>query len=101
VPVDGLASILVTEHHEGTKPALFVVRAFHGARRPHACRCGFFRRGGRDLFCRSSGCVARVSPGLAGLTRAGRWFGFGFGRRASRGYEASSLGLFVRGRKDL
>jgi hypothetical protein len=50
VPVDGLASILVTEYHEGTKPALFVVRAFYGARRPHACRCGFFRRGGRDLF---------------------------------------------------
>jgi 3-deoxy-D-arabino-heptulosonate 7-phosphate (DAHP) synthase class II len=43
VPVDGLASVLVTEYHEGTKPALFVVRAFHGARRPHACRCRFFR----------------------------------------------------------
>jgi hypothetical protein len=50
VPVDGLASVLVTEYHEGTKPALFVVRAFYGARRPHVCRCGFFRRGGRDLF---------------------------------------------------
>jgi hypothetical protein len=24
VPVDGLASVLVTEHHEGTKPALYV-----------------------------------------------------------------------------
>jgi hypothetical protein len=43
VPVGGLASVLVTEHHEGTKPALFVVRAFHGARRPHACRYRFFR----------------------------------------------------------
>jgi hypothetical protein len=73
VPVDGLASILVTEYHEGTKPALFVVRAFHGARRPYACRCGFFRRGGRDLFCGTLYlrvrltrvirlCVARVSP---------------------------------------
>jgi hypothetical protein len=51
VPVDGLASILVTEYHEGTKPALFIVRVFYGARRPHAYRCGFFRRGGRDLFC--------------------------------------------------
>jgi hypothetical protein len=63
VPVDCLTSILVTEYHEGTKPALFMVRAFHGARRPHACRCGFFRRGGRDLFYGLSGCVARVLPG--------------------------------------
>jgi hypothetical protein len=43
VPVDYLTLILVTEYHEGTKPALFIIRAFHGARRPHACRCGFFR----------------------------------------------------------
>jgi hypothetical protein len=50
VPVDYLTSILVTEYHEDTKPALFIVRAFHGARRPHACRYRFFRRGGRDLF---------------------------------------------------
>jgi hypothetical protein len=50
VPVDDLASILVTEYHEGTKPALFIVRAFHGARRSHACRYGVFRRGGRDLY---------------------------------------------------
>jgi hypothetical protein len=50
VPVDSLASILVTEYHEGTKLTLFIVRAFYGARRPHACRYGFFRKGGRDLF---------------------------------------------------
>jgi hypothetical protein len=50
VPVDGLASILVTEYREGTKLAFFMVRAFHGARRPYACRYRFFRRGGRDLF---------------------------------------------------
>jgi hypothetical protein len=50
VPVDGLASVLITEYHEGTKLALFVVRAFYGARRSHAYRYGFFRRGGRDLF---------------------------------------------------
>ena len=34
--------------------------------------------------------------GLAGLARADRWFGFGFGHRAPRGYEASSLCLFLR-----
>jgi hypothetical protein len=73
VPVDYLTSILVTEHHEGTKPALFMVRAFHGARRPHACR-GFFRRGGRDLFYDALSLrvrltrvirlyIVRVSPG--------------------------------------
>jgi hypothetical protein len=50
MPVDGLASILVTEYHGGTKPALFMVSAFYGARRPYACRYGFFRRGGRDFF---------------------------------------------------
>jgi hypothetical protein len=49
VPIDGLASVLVTEYHKGTKPALFMVRAFHGARRSHACRYRVFRRGGRDL----------------------------------------------------
>jgi hypothetical protein len=26
VPVDGLTSILVTEYHEGTKPALYIRR---------------------------------------------------------------------------
>jgi hypothetical protein len=34
--------------------------------------------------------------GLAGLTRAGRWFSFDFGHRVPRGYEAGSLGLFLR-----
>jgi hypothetical protein len=51
VPVDGLASVLVAEYYEDTKPALFIVRAFYGARRPHACRCRIFRKGGRDLYC--------------------------------------------------
>jgi hypothetical protein len=41
VPVDGLASVLVTEHHEGTKPALFVVRAFHGPVGPTRVVVGF------------------------------------------------------------
>jgi hypothetical protein len=34
--------------------------------------------------------------GLAGLTRTGRWFSFGFSYRVPRGYEAGSLGLFLR-----
>jgi hypothetical protein len=51
VPVDNLASVLIAEYYEGTKPALFIIRAFYGARRPHACRYRVFRRGGRDLYC--------------------------------------------------
>jgi hypothetical protein len=50
VPVDNLTSILIAEHHENTKPALFIIRAFYGARRPHACRYRVFRKGGRDLY---------------------------------------------------
>jgi hypothetical protein len=38
VPVDNLASILVTEYYEGTKLAFFIIRAFYGARRPYAYR---------------------------------------------------------------
>jgi hypothetical protein len=50
VPIDGLASILVTEYYEDTKLALFIIRAFYGARRSYAYRYRFFRRGGKDLF---------------------------------------------------
>jgi hypothetical protein len=50
VPVDDLASVLVTEYHEGTKPALFIVRVSYGARRPYACRYGFPQRRERPLL---------------------------------------------------
>jgi hypothetical protein len=50
VPVDGLASVLVTEYHEGTKPALFIVRVSYGARRPHAYRYRFPQRRERPLL---------------------------------------------------
>jgi hypothetical protein len=54
VPVDGLASVLVTEYHEGVKPALFIVRAFYGARRSLAKR---------PLLWVVRLCVAHVLPG--------------------------------------
>jgi hypothetical protein len=50
VPVDGLASVLVTEYYEGTKPALFIVRVFYGTRRPHVYRYGFPQRRKRPLL---------------------------------------------------
>jgi hypothetical protein len=50
VPVDSLVSILITEYYEDTKPAFFIVRAFYGARRPHAYRYRVFRKGGRDFY---------------------------------------------------
>jgi hypothetical protein len=40
VPVDGLASALVTEHHEGTKPALCIYR--EGYRRARTIILLFF-----------------------------------------------------------
>jgi hypothetical protein len=72
VPVDGLASVLVTEYHEGTKPAfyvrerdtvkrvrlsfsssLYVARVSPGARRSNACRSiGFDRKRGTLLYWR-------------------------------------------------
>jgi hypothetical protein len=68
----GLASLLVTEHHEGTKPALW------------GCRCTL-----RRVHCMSHA----LCLGLVGLTRAVEWVGFAFGHRAPRGYEAGSLGV--------
>ena len=43
-------------------------------------------------------CGARVPPSEGRQNACGRWFGFGFGHRAPRGYEAGSLGLFVEER---
>jgi hypothetical protein len=50
VPIDNLISILITEYHENMKLALFIVRAFYGARRPHAYYYRFFRKSEKDLF---------------------------------------------------
>jgi hypothetical protein len=50
VSINNLTSILVTEYYEDTKPAIFIIRAFYGARRPYAYRCRVFRKDERDLY---------------------------------------------------
>ena len=113
--------VVLEEYCRAQSSSLCVARVSPGARRPGACRSMVWLRFGSpsttrvrsqlfgvvlEVYCRACTILLfyiwhAFRLGLAGLARAGRWFGFGFGRRAPRGYEASSLGVFVRGRKDL
>ena len=103
---------LVAEQRKGMNPALFqsggrtmgvvVIRweTYTSRYTLGRVRWGWsLGRWGRSLYAgvrtASCLCVARVSPGAIGLTRAVGWFGFDFGHRAPRGYEASSLCMFV------
>ena len=108
--------VVLEEYCRAQSSSLCVARVSPGARRPGACRSMVWLRFGSpsttrvrsqlfgvvlEAYCRACTILLfcmwhAFRLGLAGLARAGRWFGFGFGHRAPRGYEASSLCLFLR-----
>jgi hypothetical protein len=74
VLIDGLASVLITEYYEDTKPALYIYKE------------GYPNYPSPLLYIWPA-----FRPKDIGRTRAQSIFSFGFSRRVPRGYEASSL----------